>query len=233
MRFGFKSVCAAVLVIAAAFDVSAQRNALIDAKTIDFKLDFFEAPSLPITGGVSVSSSPVAKWLVAIITYTPALAYENNASGRSNKKRFRWLDDLTVEISLIIPGAENYGRYILISGKQVLWSVPCDGRRHRVLFAVPPLVFERYSSLEKFTKTTAGQIPAYVEFKNKNQEILARYVYAKGGNGERIYQTFQRLFNTQVGVFKLPTIVLPKEKTPWNLVEIDAFDLPKSIAEGK
>ena len=53
------------------------------------------------------------------------------------------------------------------------------------------------------------------------------------GNGERIYQIFQRLFNAQVGVFKLPTAVLPKEKTPWSLVETGAFDLPKSIVEGK
>ena len=162
-----------------------------------------------------------AKWLVAIITYTPAAAYESGSS-RSTKKRVRWLDDLTVELSLII----------LLSGKQVLWSVPCDGRRHRVLFAVPPLVFERYSSIEKFTKTAAAEIPAYIEFKSKNQEILARYVYAKG-NGQRVYQVFQRLFNAQVGVFKLPTAVLPKEKTPWNLVETAAFDLPKSIVEGK
>lgn len=230
MRFGFKFVCAAFLVFAAVFDVTAQRNALIDTQTIDFKLEFFEAPNLPITGGVSVPTTS-AKWLVAIITYTPAAAYESGSS-RSTKKRVRWLDDLTVELSLIIPGSGNYGNYILLSGKQVLWSVPCDGRRHRVLFAVPPLVFERYSSIEKFTKTAAAEIPAYIEFKSKNQEILARYVYAKG-NGQRVYQVFQRLFNAQVGVFKLPTAVLPKEKTPWNLVETAAFDLPKSIVEGK
>ena len=229
MRFGFKLLCAVVLVCSAVFDASAQRNALIDPQTIDFKLDFFEAPNLPITGGVSVPSSN-AKWLVAIITYTPAAAYEN--SSRGGKKRFRWLDDLSVELSLILPGAANYGNSILLSGKQVLWSVPCDGRRHRVLFAVPPLVFARYTNLEKFTKTTAGEIPAYVEFRSKNQEILARYVYAKG-NGQRVYQAFQRFFNAQVGVFKLPTAVLPKEKTPWNLVETGAFDLPKSIVEGK
>ncbi len=230
MRFGFKFVCVVALVFAAVFDVAAQRNPLIDAKTIDFKLDFFEAPNLPITGGVSVPSlNP--KWLVAIITYTPVAAYENSG-GRNAKKRVRWLDDLTVELSLIIPGGGNYGDYILLSGKEVLWSVPCDGRRHRVLFAVPPLVFTRYSSLEKFTKATAGEIPAYVEFKSKNQEILARYVYAKA-NAQRTYQIFQRMFNAQVGVFKLPTAVLPKEKTPWNLVETGAFDLPKSIVEGK
>lgn len=230
MRFGFKFVCAAFLAFAAVFDVAAQRNALIDGQTIDFKLDFYEAPNLPITGGVSVPTVS-AKWLVAIITYTPALVYDNS-SNRGGKRKVRWLDDLTVELSLILPGAANYGSNILLSGKQVLWSVPCDGKRHRVLFAIPPLVFERYSSLEKFTKTVASQIPAYVEFKSRNQEVLARYVYARG-NGERIYQIFQRLFNAQVGVFKLPTAVLPKEKTPWSLVETGAFDLPKSIVEGK
>lgn len=230
MRFGFKLICVVVLVLTAGLELSAQRNALIDAQTIDFKLDFFEAPNLPITGGVTVPSSS-AKWLVAIITYTPVTAYEAN-SGRGGKKRYRWLDDLTVELSLILPGAGDYGRYILLSGKQVLWAVPCDGRRHRVLFAVPPLVFERYSSFEKMTKTTAAQIPAYVEFKSKNQEILARYVYAKG-NASRVYQVFQQLFNAQVGVFKLPQAVLPKEKTPWNLVETGSFDLPKSLVEGK
>ena len=36
-----------------------------------------------------------------------------------------------------------------------------------------------------------------------------------------------------VGFLKLPSAILPKEQTPWNLVEVDSFDLSKSAVEGK
>ena len=88
-RFPVLTVIFCVLILGASFIASAQSDRVIDPKSITFKMEFFEAPSLPTTGGIQVTSSSGLKWLTAMITYVPTLNYEE--SRRSNAKQFRWL----------------------------------------------------------------------------------------------------------------------------------------------
>ena len=71
-----------------------------------------------------------------------------------------------------------------------------------------------------------------VEFRNKNQVLLARYIHSPK-NMKNAGRAFQRIMSSNVGFMKLPSAILPKDRTPWNLVEVDAFDLSKNTVEGK
>ena len=233
MRFGLKTWVLILMFAALSFDAAAQRrvSSVIDPRSIEVKLNFYEPPSLPVGGGIQITSPISRKWLTVMISYSTGLSEEE---GKAGKKKYRWLEDLNIDIWMIIPGAEGYGRSVLLGGKQILWSVPCDGKRHRALFVVPPLVLERYGNLPKFNRGTAEQIPVYIEFKSKNQEVLSRFLYVpKNMSLDRARRAFQSMIQANVGVFKLPTAILPKDRSPWNLVEVDSFDLPKSMVEGK
>jgi len=232
MRFSVQLVFVCVLILGASFIASAQSDRVIDPKSITFKMEFFEAPSLPTTGGIQVTSSSGLKWLTAMITYVPTLNYEE--SRRSNAKSFRWLDDFSVTLHVIVPAREGYGRYALLSGKQVFWSVPEDGQTHRAFFAIPPQILKRYGAFNKMNRETASALPALVEFRNKEQVLLARYYYIpKKQNQQNVIRSFSQIMGANVGFLKLPSAILPKEQTPWNLVEVDSFDLSKSAVEGK
>lgn len=234
VRVQLVSVCVLILGLSlTAFAQSDRGDRLIDPKKIVFRMNFFEAPTLPVTNGIPVSSSSGTKWLTALIEYTPTLVYENSRR-TGGKRRVRWLDEMSITVHLIIPTYPEYGRRALLSGKQVFWSVPEDGQTHRAFFAVPPQILKRYATFEKVNKNTASSVPAVVEFRSKEQVILARYIYIpKGEEPQEVIRAFSQIMNSNVGFLKLPEAVLPKEKTPWNLVEVDSFDLSKNAVEGK
>lgn len=227
MRLKDQLMFVGMLILALSFAVCAQDRQVIDQKSITCKMDFFEAPTLPITGGIQVSPSSGTKWLTLQIFYTPALSYE-----AGNGKRLRWLDDLSVSAHIIAPAKKEYGGSVLLSGTQVLWSVAEDGQTHQVFFAVPPQIFRRYCELNKFSRSVAQSFPVMVEFRNKNQVLLARYIHSPK-NMKNAGRAFQRIMSSNVGFMKLPSAILPKDRTPWNLVEVDAFDLSKNTVEGK
>lgn len=231
MRWNLKTWCMIFVLVLFAFQAAAQRKTSI-LNDFEIKASFSEPPNLP-TGGFSMPSTQVRKWLTILVSYKPEISLESKR-GKNTKAKYRWLDELNIDIWVIIPGAENYGSRVLLGGKQILWSVPCDGKMHHALFVIPAMLLERYGNLPKYNKTIAEQIPIYVEFKTKNQELLGRFMHvSKGENRNRMYKVLQSMIDANVGVFKLPNAVLPKDKSPWNIVDIDSFDLPKNMVEGK
>ena len=97
MRLKDQLMFVGMLILALSFAVCAQDRQVIDQKSITCKMDFFEAPTLPITGGIQVSPSSGTKWLTLQIFYTPALSYEAGSG-----KRLRWLDDLSVSLCVFM-----------------------------------------------------------------------------------------------------------------------------------
>ena len=231
MRWNLKTWCMVFICVMLAFQAAAQRKASI-INDFDIKASFNEPPSFPV-GSFSLASTQVRKWLTILVSYKPAVAMESRR-GKNAKSKYRWLDELNIDIWVIIPGAENYGSRVLLGGKQVLWSVPCDGKVHYVLFVVPAMLLERYGNLPKYNKTIAEQIPIYVEFKTKNQEMLGRFMHvSKNEKPDLMYNLLRNMIEANMGVFKLPNAVLPRDKSPWSIVDVNSFDLPKNLVEGK
>jgi hypothetical protein len=73
---------------------------------------------------------------------------------------------------------------------------------------------------------------AAVVFRKKTSQLLATgYGVVKGKSSGDIAKLFERYHKSR-GVMKLENGLLPKEKTPWQWVDVDLFDAPKSMMEG-
>lgn len=165
------------------------------------------------------------KWLQFLVTYKPVSA---------KKKSPVWEDDLNVELMVLLPAkqGENYGNVIMLTGHQVLFSVQGDDKAHYVLFAIPPAILRKYTSFTKYDTKEAESVFAAVVFRKKTSQLLATgYGVVKGKSSGDIAKLFERYHKSR-GVMKLENGLLPKEKTPWQWVDIDLFDAPKSMMEG-
>ena len=166
------------------------------------------------------------KWLQFLVSYKP----------NSSKKTPVWEDDLTVELMVLLPAkkGEGYGNVIMLTGRQVLFSVQGDGRAHYVLFAIPPAVLRKYTSFTKYDNKEADSVFSAVVFRKgrTNQLLATGYGAMKGKTSGDIARLFERYHKSKIGVMKLDNCLLPKEKTPWQWIDVDLFDAPKSMMEG-
>ncbi len=201
-----------------------------------FRRDFVQAPTYEAggMGSFQIPQTKTGKWFVTIFEYVPNISYDRTSAGKAGKRKFNWIDGITADLYALIPGSDGYGAQILLSGSQKFWSIACDGKLHRIFFAVPPLIFERYSSMDKFNRSSAETIPLMLLLKDQSQREIARFVQsAPGLNPVQTQARFQQMIQANLNVFKLKDSILPKEKSPWQWLEIEAFDMPKSVSEGK
>lgn len=202
----------------------------VDRSSIKIDREFVKAPVFNLAQRTYKSlSKPSAdiRWLQFLITYTPS----------SSKKTVVWEDDLTVEMMVLLPAkkGEGYGRVIVLTGKQVLFSVPGDGKQHYVLFQIPPAILKKYTSITKYeNREVETNVYAAVIFRRgRNNQVLATgYAAMKNKSRSEIARLFEQYHNSKIGVMKIENGLLPKEKTPWQWIDVDIFDAPKSMMEG-
>ncbi len=198
----------------------------IDA--VEIKPDFVEAPRF-----VDTPTTP-NKWLQLDITFTPAAgAKPSGAASKAPHSGLEWLDDVTVQCQLLYPiSYQGKNAVALFKTKTVLWSLPMDGKKHKASFFVPPQVLQRYARPEmKENKAALKDIDVFVVIFDKDQRPIGAgfYTSAKGTTLQTAKQKFETA-ETGIGlpVLKLDSEMLPREKTPWQWVDTDSFDLIKS-----
>jgi len=199
----------------------------VDPSEITVDKSFVRAPEYT-TGSTGYSALPrpaeASRWLLIRVTYVP----------RTEDKKIVWEDEVSLEVTVVIPGTSEYGKWIILTGKQVLWSVPADARKHYALFAVPPCVFTQYSVMKAFSKTDVDMIPVAVVLyrgeANKNNRMAVGYASCK--NITSLSSFFTDLFKKKDTFVTIQGGVLPKDKTPWQWVDADKFDLPKNLIDG-
>lgn len=202
----------------------------INKSSIKVEREFVKAPVFNLAQRTYKSlSKPVndVKWLQFLVTYTPVSA----------KKNVVWEDDLSVEMMVLLPAkkGEGYGKVIMLTGKQVLFSVPGDGKPHYVLFQISPAILKKYTSFVKYDNRSidSNVYTAVIFRRGKNNQVLAvGYGAMKNKTSADIAKLFEQYHNSKIGVMKLENAILPKEKTPWQWVDVDIFDTPKSMMEG-
>lgn len=202
----------------------------IDKTTIKVEREFVKAPVFTVSRsyGKLTKSNETARWLQFLISYTPASA----------GKQVVWEDDLTVELIVLLPAKKDqgYGNVIMLTGKQVLYSVPGDKKTHYILFHIPPAVLLKYTSIAKFdTKTSESSVYVAVVFRRgRNNQVLATgYGSMKNRSVADIAKLFDQYHNSRFRVMKLENEILPKDRSPWQWIDTDYFDIPKSLMEGK
>lgn len=202
----------------------------IDASSIKVDRRFVKAPIFQAQQTYKSLSRPAhdVRWLQFLVTYTP----------ESGSKTTVWEDDLTVEMTVLLPAkkGQGYGNTILLTGTQVYFSVPGDGKKHYVLFFVPPAVLTKYCSFTKYENSDiSSNVYAAVVFrKGRSNQVIARaYADMKGKSEADISKIFSKYYKSKIGVMRLENGLLPKDKTPWQWIDTDLFDFPKSMMEGK
>jgi hypothetical protein len=202
----------------------------IESNAIRIERDFVKAPIFQAQRTYRTLSRPAhdVKWLQFLVTYIPT-------SGKG--KDIVWEDDLVVELNVLIPAkkGKGYGEVIMLSGEEVLSSVPGDGRAHYVLFQIPPAVLMKYSGFAAYNRDASEAVFAAVTFRRGNSRavIATGYAEIKGRSVQDVARVFSGYYNSKIGVLKLDDAILPKEKTPWQWIDTDFFDPPKSMMEGK
>lgn len=228
MQIPWKSVFFLSLLCCGA-SLMAQRFS-IDSSSIKIEREFVKAPVFQAARTYKTLTKPAheVRWLQFLITYTP----------KSSGKDVVWQDDLLAEITVLLPAkkGEGYGSTILLTGKQVFYSVPGDGKRHYVLFQIPPAVLTKYCDFPSYdNRELVNKVYAAVTFRrgNNNQLLATGYAEMKTKKPNEVVRIFSNFYNSKIGVVRLENNILPKEKTPWQWIDMDVFDFPKSLMEGK
>ena len=201
----------------------------ISKSSIKIAREFVKAPVFTVSrtyGKVDKQSD--SRWLQFLVSYTPVSSGSNVA----------WEDDLSAELIVLLPAkkGKGYGNVVMFTGTQVLYSVPGDKNTHYLLFLIPPVVLSKYTSFAKYdNRTLDSTVYAAVIFRrgSNNQVIAAGYAPMKNKSDSEIAKVFDQYYSSKFRVMKVENGILPKEKSPWQWIDTDYFDLPKSMMEGK
>ena len=202
----------------------------INKSTIKINREFVKAPVFSTTRsyGKLDRGNDTARWLQFLISYTPSSTGSNVV----------WEDDLSAELIVLLPAKKGrgYGNVVMFTGKQVLYSVPGDKKTHYILFHIPPVVLTKYTSFVKFdSRSLESNVFAAVVFRrgSDNRVIATGYAQTKNKSVSEIARLFEQYHNSRHRVMKVENGILPKDKSPWQWIDTDYFDLPKSMMEGK
>lgn len=201
----------------------------ISKSSIKIDREFVKAPAFSASRTYGkVGKQNDARWLQFLVSYTPASTGTNVA----------WEDDLSAELIVLLPAkkGKGYGNVVMFTGKQVLYSVAGDKNTHYLLFFIPPVVLSKYTSFVKYdNRTLDTNVYAAVIFRrgSNNQVIAASYAPMKNKSDSEVAKLFDKYYKSEYGVMKVENGILPKDKSPWQWIDTDFFDLPKSMMEGK
>ncbi len=221
-----KNILAVLLGIAVS--AAYAQTAEIPASSISVRADFVDAPRYE--GGRGYPNFPQqsfghpAKWLQILVSYMP----------RQNRDE-AFLEDFNVTASVLVPAnyVKNSTGPILLEGKQELWKVPQDGRTHHVLFVVPPYYFRNYTTISKFSaKAAQSQVYCAAVLRSGTQVLGMGFSRVQGVSYETVRSEFAPFYAKEPQGMILRNAVLPKDKSPWQWLDADNFDLPKSMMEG-
>ena len=176
-------------------------------------------PSLQlyVFNGTDSNKAGCPGWLVVNVKY------ETLSQKRGNK--VVWRDDITMETEVVVPGIyQSKNVIVLLKGKTVFWSIPMDGKKHRAMGCIPPQVVARFA--RKGNKIELSKIIARVTFYTAGRKIIMR-AYSSSGNRIKNYFSSKVDGAISSGVLTVEDIVMPRNKTPWGVINYELFDVIK------
>lgn len=184
-------------------------------KNGSIKLEYSPTPQFYLFNKSAVNKAGSSGWLLITVSYT---------TPGSKEGKDLWLDDISMETELVIPAAYKSQNVVaLLKGKTVFWSIPLDGKRHQAMGCVPPQVIARFA--RKGNKIETAQMMVRVTFYTPGRKILAR-IYSSSSSRVRDY--FEKIGGAvSSGVLTVEDIVMPRNKTPWGVINFELFDLIK------
>jgi hypothetical protein len=180
------------------------------------KLAYHPSPLFYVFNYSSTNKAASSGWLLVKVNYTPKTMKKLN--------KVMWLDDVTMESEVIIPASyKSKNVTVLLRGTTVFWSIPLDGKKHQAWGCIPPQVVARFA--RKGDKIDLQKAIARVTFYTSGRKILMRE-YSTSSSKARAF--FEKLTGAVTsGVLTVDDIILPRTKTPWNVINYEMFDLIK------
>ncbi len=167
----------------------------------------------------STSSSWRNKWLVISVEYTPV---------PQEKQRHSWIDDASLDLRVIFNGqSDGRTQAVLFTGRSPFWTVPLDSRKHIATMMIPPQLLDRYlpsSGTASTVSTNTFTIEA--AFRDRAGTVLGIGYYGQRGWPDEKYAAYFSKLNAGT-VLTVSGAILPRNRTPWALHEVDNFDLLK------
>ena len=181
------------------------------------KLEYRPSPLFYMFNESATNKAGSPGWLIVRVKYSPV--------SRKSGSKILWLDDVTMEIELVIPGNyETKDVTVLLKGKTVFWSIPMDGKTHQAMGFVPPQVISRLA--RKGTKIEISKMIARVTFYKAGRKMIMR-AYSSSGSRVRNYFSSKVDSNVSSGLLIVNDIVMPRNKTPWGVFNFDLHDVIK------
>lgn len=203
-----------VLFFLAAFVADAQTKLF---KSGSVKLEYCPSPLFYVFNKSTTNKAGSPGWLIVNVKY--------DISSRKQGGKIIWLDDVTMETEVVIPGSyKSKDVIVVLKGKTVFWSIPMDGKRHQAVGCIPPQVVSRFA--RKGSKIELSKAIVRVTFYAAGRKIIMRMY---NSSGSRIRKYFSSKIDGAVssGVLIVPDIVMPRNKTPWAVLNYELYDVIK------
>jgi len=186
-------------------------------KSGSVKLEYRPSPLFYVFNKSTTNKAGSPGWLLVNLKY--------DVQNRKQGNKIIWLDDITMETEVIIPGSyKSKNVVVILKGKTVFWSIPMDGKKHHAIGCIPPQVVARFA--RKGNKIEISKILARVTFYNSSRKIIMR-VYSSSGSRVRSYFSSKVDGAISSGILTVDDIVMPRNKTPWGVINYELYDVIK------
>lgn len=165
-------------------------------------------------GNNQQTTSTRQRWVMFIVTFTP----------KASVRGTFYLDDVRMEIQSITDTVSNGARQkVLFTGETKFWSIPMDGKVHQAFMAIPPQLVDRFY-LPDSSVTASGFLTRVCLY--SGDTLIGE------GYSSNVTKKEQALFSVAAkpdvkNVIRVNGGVLPRNKTPWNNINYDYYDLIK------
>ncbi len=194
---------------------------------VSVKVEFLPTPVYVLTNYDNEVPSLKVQWLAIKVTYTPP--------GIKDGKDYAWVDDIRMETELMFSAKYNNQEIMAYTtGRVDFWAIQLDGQKHQAMMLLPPQVLQRYGN-QTVNNYRKLKIYTRVKFINtKNNAVLGTVIAGGSGSDKEsdINAAFNQVSSPVAAVLRLPNLVLPVEKTPWSLINLDSYDMIKPRNDG-
>jgi hypothetical protein len=168
------------------------------------------------------TSGASQRWLEISVDY---LVPELKAG--TNGKKYRWLDDVTMEVEVLFPAIVN-NRQVMAraTGAVDFWSVQMDGKRHYGIMLLQPQILARYGLTRAYKEE---DFVAMISLYRGRKLIFKAYSSHRKYSSDKIMQIFKKYSGRlkSANYLELGEVILSRDKTPWAFVQYDKYDMIK------
>lgn len=188
--------------------------------SVDIKCNFVNTPQI-VANNVQGLGTNLDWWLEIDVTYT----MKSDVIGKGVSQIPKWIDDMSIEYEILLPGTNKMTH---LSGKVTYWSIPLDGKEHHAVAFVHPRFIQRYAPEIKTNSTTAKKIPIKVSFILNSAPIGGNYYPIK--DAKNVARDFMAVAKNPA-INRIPNSIFGPDKTPWNYLNYDYYELIKSDSQ--